>query len=465
MSILKDTPDKDFLIRLNTAAATMGAVVFPAGAYVRELLLGRQRSKVSVIVAGDSVPFIQHLLDSTGANKSDSGDENDTPALQYDKHLLKVFGGAEITENTGDVQALATVLAQKSFSINAMALDIRPAGFGALIDPFQGEKDLENRIIRTTLAPDDAFQKSPISMLAAVYLAAKLNFRIEQATFQSIRDNVELLKTVPRENVTGYFKRLILLKKPSVGLDLLKKSGISQIIFPELDAMTGVEQRNEYLHKDVFYHTLKVLDNISEHTDSFELRMAALMHDIAKPQTKRFVNGLGWTFHGHEELGARMVMRIARRMKLPIASAEYISKLVRLHMRPSQLVGDAVTDSAVRRLITEADEDINDLMTLCRADITSKNPHKVRKYLSNFDKVESRMKDVEALDRQRAFQPAITGNDIMTHLGVPPGPMIGKIKKAITDAIHAGIIPNEKEACFQYFLEIKERFPGENGEN
>lgn len=465
MSILKDTPDKEFLIRLNKAAAAVGTVVFPAGAYVRELMLGRHRSKMCLVVAGDTEPFIQHLRENAGAGDSASGDENETPTLQYDQHLVKVFAGEKITKNSGSVQALATILNQKDFSINAMALDIRSGKFGALIDPFQGEKDLEDRIIRTTLAPEVVFQKSPLSMLAAVYLAARLHFRIEQVTFQAIRDNASLLKTVPRENVTSYFKRLILLKKPSFGLDLLKKAGISQVVFPELDAMTGVEQRNEYLHKDVFYHTLKVLDNISEHTDSFELRMAALMHDIAKPQTKRFVNGIGWTFHGHEELGARMVMRIARRMKLPIASAEYISKLVRLHMRPSQLVGDGVTDSAVRRLITEADKDINDLMTLCRADITSKNPHKVRKYLNNFDKVESRMKDVEALDRERAFQPAITGNDIMTHLGVPPGPMIGKIKKAITDAIHAGEIPNEKEACFQYFLQIKERFSGENGEN
>ncbi len=465
MSILKDTPDKEFLIRLNEAAAAIGTAVFPAGAYVRELMLGRQRSKMALIVAGDADRFVQHLQENAGASKSDSGDEKRIPALQYDQHYLSVLRGIKITENIGEARALATVLKEKTFSINAMALDIRPDKFGALVDPFQGKKDLHDRIIRTTLPPEDTFQKSPLSMLAAVYLAAKLHFRIEQATFQRIQDNASLLKSVPRENITSYFKRLMLLKKPSFGLDLLKKSGISEIIFPELDAMTGVEQRNEYLHKDVFYHTLKVLDNISEHTDSFELRMAALMHDIAKPQTKRFVNGIGWTFHGHEELGARMVMRVARRMKLPVASAEYISKLVRLHMRPSQLVGDGVTDSAVRRLITEADKDINDLMTLCRADITSKNPHKVRKYLNNFDKVESRMKEVEELDRIRAFKPAITGNDIMTHLGVPPGPMIGKIKKAITDAIHAGKIPNEKEACFQYFLQIKERFSGENGEN
>ena len=322
--------------------------------------------------------------------------------------------------------------------------------------------DKKNKRIKTTIDPQLAFREEPLLMLQALREAASNDVEIEAKTLEAMHENAALLKQVSSQEITAEFRELLLLPKPSLGLDLLKKSGISQVIFPELDEMGGVEQRQEYLHKDVFYHTLKVVDNISEHTDRFELRMVALMHDIAKPQTKRFVEGIGWTFHGHEELGARMVERIGRRMKLPKPSVAYISKLVRLHMRPSQLVDEEVTDSAIRRLMFESAGDIGDLMMMCRADITSKNPRKVARYLKNFDWVEKRIEEVAEKDRVRNFKPAISGEEIMAQLDMPPGPIIGKIKQAITDAIMTGEIPNEKDACLQYFLQIKGRFLAED---
>ena len=244
--------------------------------------------------------------------------------------------------------------------------------------------------------------------------------------------------------------------KPSLGLIMLLETGLLDIIFPELVQLTGVEQRQDFHHKDVFYHTIRVVNNIAEQSDSFDLRLAALMHDIAKPQTKRFVEDVGWTFHGHEDLGARMVERIGRRMRLPLSTIKYVQKLVRLHLRPMQLVDESVTDSAIRRLMVEAGNEIDDLMMLCRADITSKNPEKVKQYLANFDMVEAKMQVVEEKDKLRNFQPAINGNIIMQTLNIPAGPQVGKIKKAIVDAILDGKIPNEEKACLDYMLKIKD---------
>jgi len=285
-----------------------------------------------------------------------------------------------------------------------------------------------------------------------------LEFRIEEKTYQAIIQTRERLKIISQERITEEFKKMLLAERPSIGLRLLKETGLLSYIFPELEKLSGVEQRQDFHHKDVFNHTLQVVDNISRKTGKFELRLAALLHDIAKPQTKRFIEGVGWTFHGHEELGARMVERIGRRMRLPVSTIKNVQKLVRLHLRPMQLVDEKVTDSAIRRLMVEAGEEIDDLMLLCRADITSNNPEKVKRYLTNFDRVEKKMKEVEEKDRLRQFKPAIDGNEIMKALKLKPGPIVGKIKKAITDAILDGEIPNEPEACFDYMMKIKDKF-------
>jgi putative nucleotidyltransferase with HDIG domain len=302
------------------------------------------------------------------------------------------------------------------------------------------------------------FTDDPLRILRALRFATALNFEIEDYTFRAIADTRERLKIVSQERITEELRKMLMAEQPSRGMDLLRESGVAEIVFPELLALTGIEQRKDFHHKDVFYHTGQVLNNISQMSDKFELRLAALLHDIAKPQTKRFVDGVGWTFHGHEDLGARMVGKIGRRMRLPVSTIKYVQKLVRLHLRPMQLVDDTVTDSAIRRLMVDAGEELEDLMMLCRADITSKNPEKVNRYLNNFDQVEQKMKVVEEKDNLRKFRLALDGNLIMETLGIPPGPLVGQIKDAVTDAVLDGKIPNDSDACYQFMMEIKDQY-------
>jgi putative nucleotidyltransferase with HDIG domain len=290
-----------------------------------------------------------------------------------------------------------------------------------------------------------------------VRFATQLKFEIHEKTLEAIIETNERLNIISQERVTAEFNNILLAEKPSYGLELLKKTGILKIIFPELDLLEGIDQRQDFHHKDVFYHTLQVVDNIAEKTDKLELRLTALLHDIAKPETKRFIEGTGWTFHGHEEVGAGMADRICRRMRYPLNTIKYLKKLVRLHLRPMQLVDENVTDSALRRLAYESGDALDDLLTLCRADITSKNPEKVRLYLQNFDRVERRIKEVAEKDKLRAFQPVLTGNDIMKILNIPPGPKVGELKRNIVDAILDGKIPNEYQACYNYLMEMKEK--------
>jgi poly(A) polymerase len=337
-------------------------------------------------------------------------------------------------------------------------MDISPDQLGEIIDIFDGIKDIKRGLIRTPLNPEVTFEDDPLRMLRAIRFSTTLNFKIEPQTYRAIVENKERLKIISQERITEEFRKMLLADKPSTGLYLLRDTGILDITFPELSDMGGVDQRDDFHHKDVFNHTLQVLDNISEMTDKFELRLVALFHDVAKPRTKRFVEGTGWTFHGHEDVGARMFGHIGRRMRLSQHQIKYVRKLIRLHLRPMQLVDESVTDSAIRRLMVETGEDIDDLMMLCRADITSKNPEKVRRYLANFDQVEQKMKVVEEKDHLRNFKLAIDGKVIMDTLKISPGPLVGRIKQAVTDAVLDGDIPNEEEACFQYMMEIKDQF-------
>jgi putative nucleotidyltransferase with HDIG domain len=337
-------------------------------------------------------------------------------------------------------------------------MEISQKDFGQVIDVYQGIADIDNKVLRTPLDPVITFADDPLRILRAIRFATVLDFSIEPNTYRAIGETRERLKIISQERITEEFRKILLAKEPSRGLDLLRDSGVAEIVFPELLALTGVEQRQDFHHKDVFNHTVQVLDNVSLKSDKFELRLAALLHDIAKPQTKRFVDGTGWTFHGHEDLGARMVGKIGRRMRLPVSTIKYVQKLVRLHLRPMQLVDESVTDSAIRRLMVDAGEELDDLMTLCRADITSKNPEKVKRYLKNFDLVEQKMKIVEEKDNLRNFKLAIDGMLIMKVLDIPPGPKVGKIKDAVTDAVLDGQIPNEADACYQYMMAVKDQY-------
>jgi putative nucleotidyltransferase with HDIG domain len=344
---------------------------------------------------------------------------------------------------------------RRDFTINALSLSLNADDFGRLIDPFNGLLDLRDGIIRTPLTPSRTFSDDPLRMLRAIRFAARLRFRIEDATYRGLISEAHRIEIISQERIAEELNKLLLTEQPSQGFKLLFDTGLLKLILPELHRMQGVERINGQGHKDNFYHTLQVVDNACRLTDNLWLRWAALLHDIAKPLTKRFVPGTGWTFHGHEERGARLVPKIFGRLKLPQnEKMRYVQKLVRLHQRPIALVDEIITDSAIRRLVVEAGEDLNDLLTLCRADITTRNEAKHHTYLANYDHIEARIREIEERDNLRNWQPPITGEIIMQHFGLPPSPMVGQIKTAVREAILEGIIPNEYEPAFEYMKHI-----------
>jgi tRNA nucleotidyltransferase/poly(A) polymerase len=451
---------------LAEVAHAEGINLYVVGGYVRDLLLGHpSNNDVDFTVEGSGVEFATAVARRFNSHPV-IYERFGTALVPVGEYKLEFVGTRKeeypehsrhpvVTEGT-----LEDDLRRRDFTINAMAVKIEPKGEGTLIDLFNGVRDLERKILHTPLDPHTTYSEDPLRMMRAARFASQLGFELEEASFTAIKEMRERIKIISRERIADEFLKTLATRKPSIGLAILFHTGLLALIFPELHKLAGVDlvqtDGAAYAHKDVFWHTLKVMDNIAENTANLWLRFAALMHDIAKPATKRFQEGVGWTFHGHDDLGARWQDRIFRRMKLPLKEVEYVAKLVRMHHRPMALVDEEVTDSAIRRLVVDAGDDLDDLFTLCRADITSRDANKVRRYLANYDRVVERIREVEEKDKLRAFQSPVRGDEIMAICGIPPSKTVGILKSAIEEAILEGRIPNEYEAAREYLLAIKD---------
>jgi len=439
--------------------------VYVVGGFVRDLLMGRPINDIDIMVVGEGIPFAEKLAVKLGKKKVIPFKKFGTALIPNNDLQIEVATARKEAYEDDSRKPSKVIytdlkgdLLRRDFTINAMAMDIHPSRFGDLTDPFGGIADIENKILRTPLDPDETFSEDPLRMMRAAYFASKLGFQIEQRCRKSIKDQAYRIEIVSMERIRDEFIKILKTKKPSIGLVILQKTGLMKIVFPEIHVMYGMDQTSEWHHKDIFAHTLQVVDNSAQLSDKMEIRFSALVHDIAKPNTRRVDKNKGYTFHGHDAVGERMIETVAKRMKLSNELKDYLKKLTLLHLRPIALVKDVVTDSAVRRLMVAAGEHLDDLMTLCRADITTKNPKRVNRYLKNFKKVEEKMANVVERDAMKKFQSPVRGQEIMSICGLTEGKVVGQIKKTIEEAILDGKIENTHESAVSYLNEIKDNY-------
>ena len=469
-ALLQARPDHQPL--LETAGALgekLGLETYVVGGYVRDLLMGRDTNDIDLMVAGDGIAFARALADRLGVGRVVAFERFGTAMIPL-KHTQVEVATARSESYQPESRkpevkpgSVRSDMSRRDFTVNALAVSIRPESFGDLVDHHGGVGDIKRRLLRTPLDPDVTFSDDPLRMLRAARFAAQLQFEVLPECLESIARQRERMSIVSSERVTEEIMKLLVTQRPSVGFLILKETGLLVQVFPELDVLSGAEIVDGRGHKDVFLHTLQVVDNAAALSPKPALRFAALVHDIAKPRTKRYDQKRGWTFHHHEEAGRKMVAVLARRMRLSNELRDYLMKLTRLHLRPIALAKEGITDSAVRRLMHEAGEDVDDLMMLCRADITTKKESRVARYMGNFERVEALMADVTVRDQMRAFQSPVRGDEIMQICGLEPGPQVGRLKDAIEEAILEGEIEDSHEAALAYLRRIKGSILADSG--
>ena len=451
--------------KISECADKLNLPCFVIGGFVRDLILKRESNDIDVVVLGSGIEMATELKKTLGKGAYLSVFKNFGTAQVKYKDIEIEFVGARKESYRSDSRkpivengTLEDDQNRRDFTINAMAICLNKDRFGELVDPFNGVQDIELKIIRTPLDPDITFSDDPLRMLRCIRFATRFKFSIEQCTFEALSTNKERISIISQERITEELNKILLTERPSIGFMLLDKCGLLDIILPEVAALKGIETVNGKSHKDVFLHTLQVLDSVAQKSNKLWLRWAALLHDVGKPATKKFDEKIGWTFYNHNFIGEKITGRMFKRLKLPLSEdLRYVQKMVNLHMRPIALVEEEITDSAVRRLLFEAGDDIDDLMALCEADITSKNEEKVKRYTQNLMIVRQKLKDIEEKDHVRNFQPPISGEEIMQTFQLKPCAQVGEIKNAIKNAILDGIIPNDYDAAKEYMFGVAEQ--------